>query len=114
MWLGIVALLTCPIAVGGGTPEGLVPHMKPLISSFGKEAINMLLTKFDSRDFIHIPTIRAELDSLMTTKLEQLTPERVKLLLERVIREHLGWLIVWGNAVGAIIGVVSQAAGFGA
>ena len=32
-------------------------------------------------------------------------------LMESVIREHLGWLIVWGNVFGALIGIISQAAG---
>ena len=34
-------------------------------------------------------------------------------LIEDVIREHLGWLIVWGNVFGGTIGLVAQAAGYG-
>ena len=99
---------------GGGTPEGLAPHLKPLIASFGQEAVSMLIEKFDARDFIDAHAVRAEIDSLMTEKLKQLTPLKVKRLMERVIRKHLGWLIVWGNVFGGIIGLIGQAAGFGA
>ena len=44
---------------------------------------------------------------------DMLTPEIVKLMMEEVIRDHLGWLVVWGNVFGGIIGVVSLAAGYG-
>jgi hypothetical protein len=37
----------------------------------------------------------------------------VKKLLENVIRRHLGWLVVWGNIFGAVIGVVSKVVGYG-
>ena len=35
-----------------------------------------------------------------------LTPETVKELLAAVIRQHLGWLVVWGNVFGGLIGLV--------
>jgi len=44
--------------------------------------------------------------------LEELTPERVKEMMEEVIREHLGWLIVWGNVFGALIGLSARALGY--
>ena len=44
--------------------------------------------------------------------LQELTPEKVKTLMEEVIRTHLGWLIVWGNVFGSLIGVVSVALGY--
>jgi hypothetical protein len=49
----------------------------------------------------------------MTEKLQILDAKMVKTLMEEVIRDHLAWLIVWGNVFGAFIGVVSQAMGYG-
>ena len=40
-------------------------------------------------------------------RLQELTPEKVKTLMEEVIRTHLGWLIVWGNIFGGGIGVIT-------
>ena len=48
----------------------------------------------------------------MTEKLLELTPEIVRDLLEEVMRKHLGWLIVWGNVFGGLIGLVSTMAGY--
>ena len=43
---------------------------------------------------VDIVAVRLEIDALMTEKLQLLTPEIVKRLMEEVIKEHLGWLIV--------------------
>lgn len=61
----------------------------------------------------HLPdvtTLRERVDLLLESKLEELTPETVKRMMEHVIRDHLGWLIVWGNVFGGVIGLVSRAA----
>ncbi|MFH1570684.1 MAG: DUF445 family protein [Gemmatimonadota bacterium] len=60
-----------------------------------------------------LPDVRAlqqRVDLLLESKLEELTPETVKRMMEHVIREHLGWLIVWGNVFGGLIGLASKAA----
>ncbi len=62
----------------------------------------------NSGKLIKIETLRNELDQLMSTKLLELTPERVKKLMEDVMRDHLGWLIVWGNVFGGLIGILSK------
>lgn len=55
-----------------------------------------------------VSSLRERVDQLLESKLEELTPETVKRMMERVIREHLGWLIVWGNVFGALIGLLSR------
>ena len=37
---------------------------------------------------------------------------QVKILMEEVIRKHLGWLVVWGNVFGGMIGMVAKAWGY--
>ena len=49
---------------------------------------------------------------MMEERLKELTAERVKGLIEAVMRAHLGWLVVWGNIFGGAIGVASEAAGY--
>ena len=97
----------------GGVPL-LVPVVKPLIVGFADEFAHQVTDNFDIKEFVSVDKIRNELDKLMGEKLQQLTPERVKLLMEEVIRSHLSWLIVWGNVFGGLLGIVSQLFGYGA
>lgn len=114
----------------GINPVQLKPIVMPFVLGLGSEVTPMVfnyecvslltmhtkLTKnFDISKFVKIETIRSEVDQLMSTKLLELTPDRVKQvtqllvdamtnsslqLMEDVIREHLGWLIVWGCIFG--------------
>jgi hypothetical protein len=96
----------------GGVPL-LVPVIKPLILGFADEFASSFVDNFDIKELVSVDKIRNELDKLMSEKLLLLTPELVKALMEEVIREHLSWLIIWGNLFGGILGILSQAAGFG-
>ena len=60
-----------------------------------------------------IPALRAQVDRLLEAKLEELTPAVVKEMMEHVMRRHLGWLIVWGNVFGGLIGLLSRAVAAG-
>ena len=44
--------------------------------------------------------------------MQELTADRVKMLIEAIMRAHLGWLVVWGNIFGGLIGVISEAVGY--
>ena len=59
----------------------------------------------------HFQILRNELDSFMHQQIQQLGEKRVTAILERVIRPHLGWLVLWGSVFGAVIGLVVQAVG---
>ena len=96
----------------GGTAQ-LVPVVKPMLVSFGREMGTMMTESFDPLEYVSVERVRDELDRLMEEKLQMLTPDIVKRLMEEVIRSHLGWLIVWGNVFGGLIGIVSKASGYG-
>ena len=38
-----------------------------------------------------------KVDHVVTQRLDELTPEMVKILMKQLIAEHLGWLVVWGG-----------------
>ena len=59
-------------------------------------------------DTLDIPALRERVGLLLENKLVELTPETVKQMMEQVMREHLGWLIVWGNVFGGAIGLLSR------
>ncbi len=45
--------------------------------------------------------------SLVDQRLNELSPQMVKKIIQDMIKEHLGWLVVWGGVFGAIIGLFS-------
>lgn len=90
----------------------MAPTLKPMLISFGEEMTKSLVDKFDPNTFISVDKIRYELDILMTDKLQELTPQKIKEIMEDVIRNHLGWLVVWGNLFGGLIGVIAVLAGY--
>ena len=100
-------------------PTGMMVRMagtemlKPLIQQFMGGLIERLGPVAEERmreDAFDIPRLRTQVDQLLETKLEELTPEVVKRMMEKVMRKHLGWLIVWGNVFGGLIGLASKAA----
>lgn len=48
------------------------------------------------------------IENVITARLNEMTPQIVKTLVEDLIREHLGWLVLWGGVLGGLIGLVSS------
>ena len=48
-----------------------------------------------------------KLSSIVNKRLNELTPVMVKEMIQNIIREHLGWLVIWGAVFGGLIGLVS-------
>jgi len=48
------------------------------------------------------------IESMIDKRLEELTPNMVKEIVQNFIKEHLGWLVVWGGFFGGLIGLISS------
>jgi uncharacterized membrane protein YheB (UPF0754 family) len=46
-------------------------------------------------------------EGIVKQRLDELTPGMVKQIVQDMIRQHLGWLVVWGGVFGGLIGVVT-------
>lgn len=44
-------------------------------------------------------------EQIVDQRLDELTPAQVKNIIQEMISKHLGWLVVWGGAVGGFIGL---------
>ncbi len=78
----------------------------PFVTSVNKELkkkniADMLFAKDNYPDFLK------SIQFIIQSELEKLTPQKVKELVENIIREHLGWLVVWGGVFGGLIGLVT-------
>ena len=45
------------------------------------------------------------LEKIIDKKLSELKPRHVKKIIEDMIRQHLGWLVVWGGVFGGVFGL---------
>ena len=86
--------------------DTMVPMLKPMLIGIGADLIETLAQNFDLTEIVDVDTVRGEIDKVLTERMETLTPLRVKRMMAAVIREHLGWLVVWGNVFGGLIGAV--------
>ncbi|NKB68513.1 MAG: hypothetical protein GKR89_15740 [Candidatus Latescibacteria bacterium] len=103
------------------TPAGMMlkivgtEKIKPLVRQFVREVGVELAPRLSAElvgSGMDVGALRDQVDRLLTAKLEELDPAAVKEMMEEVIRQHLGWLIVWGNVFGGAIGLVSRALGY--
>ncbi len=70
--------------------------------SFDEQLQNYLSSSNLSDDML------AKIEEVITARLDELTPQLVKEMVQNLIREHLGWLVVWGGVFGGLIGVGSS------
>jgi len=55
-----------------------------------------------------VPGLRRKVEHLVDARLAELTPRQVKEIVQKMIRRHLGWLVVWGGVFGGAIGVLAS------
>ena len=101
------------VAMMGVSVDQLKPMIKPFIMGLSNDIAPLFSRMIDPDQFLDLSFVRMELDGLMNDKLKDMDAKRVRNILKSIMKDHLGWLIVWGNLLGGIIGVVTQASRFG-
>jgi len=93
-------------------PASLMPLVKPMLLTFAKDmvpdiekSIKEVVAKAGDAN-----KMREQIDVMLEDRLQYLTADAVKKLMEDVIRKHLHWLVIWGNVFGGIIGLISALA----
>ena len=71
-------------------------------SAFNETMQNHLQKSSLNEDMIN------SIESVIDTRLNELTPELVKEMVQTLIKEHLDWLVVWGGVFGGLIGLISS------
>ncbi len=70
--------------------------------AFKKQLNHHLATSSLQSDLIE------SIDTLITKRLNDLTPQMVNTLVQELIESHLGWLVIWGGLFGGLIGLISS------
>lgn len=101
------------LAMFGGT-EALLPLKGKFIDKMRASLIEMSESenfKEVVRNELEQPkmlgSIREKVESIISKRLDELTPQLVKQIIEDMIHKHLGWLVVWGGVFGGIIGLIT-------
>ncbi|MFT7099024.1 MAG: uncharacterized membrane protein YheB (UPF0754 family), partial [Rickettsiales bacterium] len=47
-----------------------------------------------------------KIEQIIDKRLADLTPKMIKDIMVKMIKKHLGWLVVWGGVFGGLIGLV--------
>jgi uncharacterized membrane protein YheB (UPF0754 family) len=66
-----------------------------------------ILHKVLAKDF-SAPGLMDKIEQVVQSRLDELTPQMVKNIIQEMIRSHLGWLVVWGGVFGGIIGLAAS------
>ncbi len=105
------------LAMVGGS-EALQPLREPFIEKMKSTVGNISQSdEFNAilRDELEQPNVMAEMrekvSDIIEQRLNELTPQLVKEIIQTMIRKHLGWLVVWGGVFGGLIGLIAQLTG---
>lgn len=98
-----------------GGVEALTPLKDPFIVKM-KQSLNEMAhsdsfqnsvrAKLTSTSVSH--DIHQQIEHIVSSRLDELTPLMVKDIIQTMIRQHLGWLVVWGGVFGGVIGLVAS------
>ena len=99
--------------VGGA--RALEPLRDPFKTKMKEELRDMLLSRsFNDAMAAGLQSAHAgealvaRAETIVTRRLEELTPQMVKQIVQEMIREHLGWLVVWGGVFGGFLGLIAS------
>jgi|TARA_B110000240_G_C13484205_1_gene446649 uncharacterized membrane protein YheB (UPF0754 family) len=101
------------LGIFGGV-EALEPMRESFVDKMGAALANITqdpkftslmqeeLTQPDLQQDLHV-----KISQIVEQRLNELTPKMVKDIIQAMIREHLGWLVVWGGVFGGLIGLLA-------
>ncbi len=93
-----------------GGSEALEPLRDPFKREFEGQ-LSGILSNIDISSVLQQETdfeeFKSRIGNMVDSRLSELTPKHVKEIIEEMIRQHLGWLVVWGGVFGAFIGFLS-------
>jgi uncharacterized membrane protein YheB (UPF0754 family) len=87
--------------------------LEPLRASFEIKFKEEIVYMINDESFLtHISdtdsgSLTENVKDIVNGRLEELTPQMVKKIIQDMIHEHLGWLVVWGGIFGGLIGLAT-------
>ena len=89
-----------------GGKKALEPLKEPVTMKLQEIMLEMKDTESATSDEKNLTSsLLFQVEQIVDRRLDELTPVQVKIIIQEMIRRHLGWLVVWGGAVGGFIGL---------
>ena len=88
-----------------GGKEALLPLKEPMIKKVN-ESLNDIYENSMNTDNYFIKEIKSKIERIIQNRLDELTSEDIKKIVQGMIKKHLGWLVVWGAVIGGIFGLI--------
>ncbi|MDB9872483.1 DUF445 domain-containing protein [Alphaproteobacteria bacterium] len=94
------------LAMVGGR-KALEPLKEPIIKKL-KIIIEDIVIENSNKDKNQNSTSKLinKIENVLDARLAELTPKDIKQIIQKMIRDHLGWLIVWGGFFGGLLGLI--------
>ena len=77
-----------------------------LVELLASDHFSQVIQKLVAKDF-NSADWTGKIEQVVQSRLDELTPNMVKEIIQDMIRSHLGWLVVWGGVFGALMGMVA-------
>ncbi len=91
------------LAMFGGK-KALEPLKQPVIEKLSEITQQIIDAPDGNLSTSGLDEFKLQIETILNTRLQNLTPEQVKVIIQDIIKSHLGWLVVWGGAIGGLIG----------
>jgi uncharacterized membrane protein YheB (UPF0754 family) len=85
-----------------GGKKALEPLKEPITLKLQEIIWEMKESKTGDKNLA--TSLLSQVEQIVDQRLDELTPVQVKNIIQEMIRQHLGWLVVWGGVVGGFIG----------
>ena len=91
-----------------GGKKALEPLRKPIIIKLETLFKSIIEDEKNSNfgDEI-VDNVSVRIEKLIDDRLNELSPQDVKKIIQDLIDKHLGWLVIWGGVFGGFIGIIS-------
>ena len=96
------------LAMFGGK-KALEPLKQPVIDKLSELTQQIIDAPDSNLSTSSLDEFKTQIETILNTRLQDLTPEQVKVIIQDIIKSHLGWLVVWGGAIGGFIGFAFSA-----
>ncbi len=94
------------VAVLGGLKEPFVEKMKSTLNDITHSENFLDALEKNMKPSSLNEEMISKIENIVNGRLEELTPQKVKEIVQDMIQKHLGWLVVWGGVLGGLIGLV--------